>query len=162
MVHRRDRRRDELAQGVFGGLADDATKTFGGIRDALAAGDIALAAKVLWAMLKLEWQKGLAFLEGLWEGFKGYWNDAVIGLAMIFTNATAKIKTLWAELIGWMEKKWNCLQDQRLSPRRWRVGFRTDLCEAPGRQTLRRYTKKPCRSNFAPAPDGPAAKGCRY
>ena len=97
-------------KGVFSGLADDATKTFGGIRDALAAGDIALAAKVLWAMLKLEWQKGLAFLEGLWEGFKGYWNDAVIGLAIIFTNATAKVKTLWAELIGWMEKKWNAFK----------------------------------------------------
>jgi hypothetical protein len=97
-------------KGVFSGLADDATKTFGGIKDALAAGDIALAAKVLWAMLKLEWQTGIAFLEGTWEGFKGFWNDAVIGLAMIFTNATAKIKTLWAEMIGWMEKKWNAFK----------------------------------------------------
>ena len=97
-------------KGVFASLADDARKTFSGISDALAAGDIALAAKVLWAMLKLEWQKGLAFLEGQWEGFKGFWNDAVIGLAMIFTNATAKVKTLWAEMIGWMEKKWNAFK----------------------------------------------------
>jgi len=96
--------------GVFAGLADDARKTFGGISDALAAGDIALAAKVLWAMLKLEWQKGIAFLEGLWAGFKGFWNDAVVGLAIIFTNATAKVKTLWAEMIGWMEKKWNAFK----------------------------------------------------
>jgi hypothetical protein len=61
-------------------------------------------------MLKLEWQKGLSFLEAEWEGFKGFWNDAVIGLAMIFTNATAKVKTLWAEMIGWMEKKWNAFK----------------------------------------------------
>jgi len=97
-------------KAVFADLADDARKTFGAIGDALSAGDIALAAKVLWAMLKLEWQKGLAFLEGLWEGFEGFWNDAVIGLAMIFTNATAKVKTLWAEMIGWMEKKWNAFK----------------------------------------------------
>ncbi len=97
-------------KGVFRGLADDARKTFGGISDALAAGDIALAAKVLWAMLKLEWQKGLSFLEGLWEGFKGFWSDAVIGLAIIFTGAVAKIKTLWAEMIGWIEKKWNAFK----------------------------------------------------
>ena len=97
-------------KGVFRGLADDARKTFGGIADALAAGDMALAAKVLWAMLKLEWQKGLSFLEGLWEGFKGFWSDAVIGLAIIFTGAVAKIKTLWAELMGWLEKKWNAFK----------------------------------------------------
>ena len=83
--------------------------------DALAAGDISLAAKVLWAMLKLEWQKGLFFLEGLWEGFKGFWSDGVIGLAMIFTNAMAAVKTLWAEMIGWLEKKWEDFKISGLS-----------------------------------------------
>ena len=97
-------------KGVFSGLADDAKKAFGGIGDALAAGDMALAAKVLWATLKLEWQKGLAFLEGLWEGFKGFWSDAVLGLGIIFTGAVAKVKTLWAEMIGWMQKKWEAFK----------------------------------------------------
>ena len=97
-------------KGVFGGLADDARKTFGGIADALAAGDISLAAKVLWAMLKLEWQKGISGLEGLWEGFKGFWADAITGIALMFTNATAKVQTLWAEMIGWMQKKWNAFK----------------------------------------------------
>ena len=82
-------------------------KTFQGISDALAAGDISLAAKVLWAMLKLEWQKGLAFLEGLWEGFKGFWSDAVTGLAIGFTSAVASIQSLWIDLTNALTKIWN-------------------------------------------------------
>jgi hypothetical protein len=92
--------------GAFQGLVADASTAFGGIADALAAGNIALAAKVLWALLKLEWTKGVAFISGLWDSFKAFWSDAVIGLAMIFTNAVAKVKTMWAEMIGWMQKKW--------------------------------------------------------
>lgn len=95
---------------VFADLAADSSKTFQGIKDALVAGDIALAAKVLWAMLRLEWQKGVAFLETIWEGFKGTWNDAVMGIALAFTNAVAKVKTIWADMIGWMEKTWNAFK----------------------------------------------------
>ena len=94
-------------QEVFKGLADDAKKTFGGISDALAVGDIALAAKVLWAMLKLEWQKGLTFLEGSWEGFKGFWSDAVTGLAIGFINGMAAIRTAWVSLTNFLTKTWN-------------------------------------------------------
>jgi len=35
--------------------------------DALAAGDIGLAAKVLWTAIKLEWQKGINYVNELWE-----------------------------------------------------------------------------------------------
>ena len=62
LVHRRDRQGDGLAQGRFSAAWPTTPPgSFDGIRDALAAGDITLAAKVLWAMLKLEWQKGQRF-----------------------------------------------------------------------------------------------------
>ena len=54
--------------------------------------------------------KGTFGLEGLWEGFKGFWADAITGIALMFTNATAKVQTLWAEMIGWMQKKWNAFK----------------------------------------------------
>lgn len=92
---------------AFRGLAEDAQKTFAGIGDALAAGDMALAAKVLWAMLKLEWQKGLAFLEGVWDGFKAFWSDAVTGLAIGFVNGLATIRSAWVDLTTFLTKVWN-------------------------------------------------------
>src|SRR5690606_35688170 len=50
----------------FGVLQADATDAWNGIADALAAGKITLGAKVVWAGLKLEWQRGSAFLLDLW------------------------------------------------------------------------------------------------
>ena len=48
--------------------------TFGAIGDALAAGDISLAAKVLWAVLKLEWQKGAQCLTEILGRREGYFH----------------------------------------------------------------------------------------
>ena len=55
---------------AFRSLGSDIMATFSAIGDALSAGDIALAAKVLWAMLKMEWQKGVNWLTETWIGFK--------------------------------------------------------------------------------------------
>lgn len=54
---------------AFRVLKDDALKTFGGISDAMAAGDLGLAAEILWASLKVEWERGLLYLKGLWDNF---------------------------------------------------------------------------------------------
>jgi len=42
----------------FQALKSTAIQAFGGIGDALAAGDLGLAARILWLTLKMEWQKG--------------------------------------------------------------------------------------------------------
>ena len=42
----------------------------GGISDALAAGDIALAAEILWLSLKVIWQQGVAALNKAWADGK--------------------------------------------------------------------------------------------
>jgi hypothetical protein len=54
----------------FKDLSDFASASFQGISDALMAGDIALAAKILWLSLKIAWQTGVLQLTKLWEWLK--------------------------------------------------------------------------------------------
>lgn len=81
-------------------LKEDALSTFGGIADALAAGDISLAAKILWLMLKMEWTRGVNFLEKVWLNVRNFFiktgYDAWHGLL-------ALVETVWHALeVGWM------------------------------------------------------------
>lgn len=64
----------------FADLSDFASESFQGISDALVAGDIALAAKILWLSLKVIWQKGVLELTRLWESLKGGAMKIVYGL----------------------------------------------------------------------------------
>lgn len=99
-----------LGEG-FTTLQADATDAWNGIADALAAGNLALAAKVVWAGLKLEWQRGSAFLLDLWEATVG-------GLAIIFTQGWYGIQEVfwtvvyaladaWDWVIGGITTLWN-------------------------------------------------------
>ena len=105
----------------FNALKDDAVKAFGGIKDALMAGDIGLAAKIFWLTLKLEWERGTAPLREVWQnivdGMRAEWEIAVNGLAQTFIWLTNKLETLWAQfgarwkrttirLGDWMAKQW--------------------------------------------------------
>ncbi len=64
----------------FQKLSAFATASFQGISDALMAGDIVLAAKVLWLSLKVTWQKGVLELLRLWEWLKGGATKIVYGM----------------------------------------------------------------------------------
>jgi hypothetical protein len=96
--------------GVFDILKSDALTAFGGIRDALASGDIALAAKVLWSLLKLEWQRGINWVKDLWSGFKWYflsvWNEAVFSLSTTITEAWSGLKRAWVNVVSFMKSIW--------------------------------------------------------
>jgi hypothetical protein len=59
--------------GVFGTLLDTAKMTFGGIMDAMAAGQFVLAAKILWAGLKLAFFEGSA---AVLSAFTFLWDNA--------------------------------------------------------------------------------------
>lgn len=106
----------------FGALKDTALAAWQGIGDALAAGDLALAAKIVWLTLKMEWQRGINFLEAKWLDFKGFfvgvWQNAVFGIARLMTDAWAGIQVGWLEtitvlsnawtgFIGFLQKGWN-------------------------------------------------------
>ena len=94
----------------FQALKETALAAFQGIGDALAAGDLALAAKILWLTLKMEWQKGINWLQAKWLDFKGFFvsvfQKAVFTLARFMTDAWAGIQIAWVETISFLADSW--------------------------------------------------------
>ena len=111
-------RTTSLADGALKWLADrfrqlwsEATASFQGIADALAAGDFALAGQVLWASLKLQWQKGVAAVNKLWEDAKWYffatWQEATSWLAEKFIEIWAGLKSGFVQTVAFLTKTWH-------------------------------------------------------
>jgi hypothetical protein len=94
----------------FGRLRDFATKVLGGITDALAAGDIPLAAQILWLALQLVWQKGVASLSRIWLGARDFfvttaqkmWFGAIAAAQMGFHA----LEIGWIETTAFLSKTW--------------------------------------------------------
>ena len=82
-------------------LADDAKEAWGGIADALASGDIAQAAKILWLTLKMEFTRGVNALQTMWLDFRNFFIR--IGYDA-WTCLLAGAETVWHGLeVGWIE-----------------------------------------------------------
>jgi len=111
---------DWLSEG-FAELADEAKTSFGAIGKALASGDIAMAARVLWAFLKLEWEKGCGLLEKAWLNFRNFfirigygafygllavgeyvWH----GLEVAWIETTSFLSQTWTKFTSWVQKAW--------------------------------------------------------
>jgi hypothetical protein len=94
----------------FSILKTTAVSAWKGIGDALAAGDIALAAKILWTSLKMEWQRGIHFLNGLWIKFKEFFmsiaTDAFYGTATLLVDAWAGLQVAWVETVTFLQNIW--------------------------------------------------------
>ncbi|MCY2927781.1 MAG: hypothetical protein NT031_20550 [Planctomycetota bacterium] len=97
-------------------------EAFGGIADALAAGDIGLAAKILWQTLKLWWLTGVNWITGIWSsglasvkiffarvwgGIRLIWEDVVNALVIGWVEAVAGLKQGWASFCGYVHTAWN-------------------------------------------------------
>ncbi len=106
----------------FETLRDDAVASYQGIADALAAGDITLAAKILWLTLKMEWTRGINFLEKAWLNFRNFFikigYDAWHGLLAVveivwhalevgWIETTAFLSKTWTQFTGWVTKGWH-------------------------------------------------------
>ncbi|MCY2927916.1 MAG: hypothetical protein NTV86_00190 [Planctomycetota bacterium] len=106
---------------AFAGLYDDAVYAFGGIADALSAGDIGLAAKILWDTLKVWWLTGVAairetwatglggmgaFFAKVWGGVRLIWENVTNGLCIGWVETIAALKQGWASFCGWVAKAW--------------------------------------------------------
>jgi hypothetical protein len=81
----------------FGELRDFATDVFHGISDALIAGDIKLAADILWATLAVAWRTGVNVLTGIWLKFK-------LGMAEIWFGLIDGLKSAWTIFQGWLSQ----------------------------------------------------------
>ncbi len=94
----------------FTRLRDWVTKVVGGISDALAAGDIALAAEILWLSLKVVWQQGVAALNKVWLEAKeffvstayGMWYGALAAAEVVFHA----LEVAWIETTAFLSKTW--------------------------------------------------------
>ena len=102
-------------------LKDDAVAAYQGIADALLAGDLALAAKILWLTMRMEWTRGINFLEKVWLNFRNFFirigYDAWSGLLAIveivwhalevgWIETVAFFKQLWSNLVGFFARLW--------------------------------------------------------
>lgn len=86
----------------FGDLLGTATTTLDGIVDAMSSGNMALAAKVLWAGVNAAWLQGT-------QGLRQVWREAVIGLSMVMTDAFAGIQSAWVITTRFMGDSWDML-----------------------------------------------------
>lgn len=106
----------------FSGFKKRALSAWGGIRDAIAAGDLGLAFKIVTLALKAEFIRLVGVLKSKWNSFVGFfakiWTNVVFGLSAVMTNAWAGIQSGWFELTdaladawsiltGFIEKTWN-------------------------------------------------------
>lgn len=91
-------------------LKDEALAAYDGIAAALASGDIALAAKILWLTLKVWWLKGVRSLLEVWLKFKhkfleiayAAWYGLKAGLETIWHGLTVA----WIETTAFLSKTW--------------------------------------------------------
>lgn len=108
--------------GWFGNLLSVARETFGGIADAIAAGDLALAAKVAWAGLKLAWLEGTNYLRETWvamtaglvkawfittAGVQQLWNATSSALSRTWSHVITFLGTAWDGFLGNFKRAWN-------------------------------------------------------
>jgi len=116
----------------FRWLRDAIYKVIGGISDALAAGDITLAAQILWLALKLAWQHGVDALNRAWLEAKRFfigtaqamwfgalaaaqqvfhalevaWIETTAFLSKTWTNFTSDLRQAWGIIQNWLTKRW--------------------------------------------------------
>ncbi len=88
----------------FAALTGIVGKTLGGIRDALAAGDIALAARVLWTGLRL------VFLEGTKE-IRETFTDGLLIMRLALVDVLGTMTRLWTRFASGVQSVWEKTQN---------------------------------------------------
>jgi len=96
--------------GKFATLQSEASDSYQGIADALAAGEIGLAAKVLWTTLKMWWTKGVTWISTIWNDamlwVKDTFTTAWGGLRSIFSTVGYGLKVAWIETTAFLADTW--------------------------------------------------------
>jgi hypothetical protein len=96
--------------GRFAELSRFASDSLRGIADALMAGDIALAARILWLSLKLAWDNGVAMLQRIWLAFSGFFvkvgYGAFYGVLAAAEFVWHAMKVVWIEGVSFLRKLW--------------------------------------------------------
>lgn len=93
---------------VFGRMGAAIANAWGGISDALSAGNLALAWEVASAHISAVWANTVVDLMDRWANFKS-WFEQTFGISTntIFTG----LRVAWIETIAFMKKRWLDMQD---------------------------------------------------
>lgn len=94
----------------FGKLRDFVGKVAGGIQDALAGGDISLAGQVLWASLRVVWEKGVLELMRAFNTLETAWVETVIAMEKFWVTFQSNLKKGWAVTGYWLKSAWSDLR----------------------------------------------------
>jgi len=109
--------------GKFSTLQSEASDSYQGIADALAAGDIGLAAKVLWTTLKMWWTKGVTWLSAIWNDgmlwLKDTFAQAWGGLRSIFSTVAYGLRVAWVETTAFLSDTWTSFVNGVLTAWHW-------------------------------------------
>ena len=100
----------DSARSWFGDLADIAGDTWGGIVDAIAAGDLSLAAEVAFAGIRAAFVRVVATLQRGWQGVTSYfletWSGVKEFFAGVFVDSFAAIESGWVSTITTLKSLW--------------------------------------------------------
>jgi hypothetical protein len=114
----------DTGKAAFEGLLATVKQAMKGIGDALAAGDVALAGKILWLSLRMEWEKGVGFLQGKWlelVGFlRGKFEEFTRWFAGALTDLWATVQAGWSSLfeLGDLDAKLKEIEENRQNAQR--------------------------------------------
>lgn len=115
--------------GKFLVLQAIATDVLHGISDSLAAGDISLAARILWTGLKAAWIEGTKELQTQWSGFKAtfvqtaaaafYGAEEILvkvmaGWQLLFVQVASAFKEIWNAAISAVAEKFENMSRNRM------------------------------------------------
>ncbi len=128
----------------FGELSGYVRKTIDGIRLALSNGQISLAARVLWAGLKVVWLEGTKEIR---ETFAGglFWMrktllTVTIAMQRLWISFSSGIRTAWEKTQGWLAKRF--LELQGLFDDSLDVDAAKEVIEGQARAGLDRIAKE--------------------
>jgi len=109
----------------FGELREIASNAFGGIADALAAGEILLAARILWLGLKSLWQSGTHELDLMWlrsTRFVGdVFDEVVYGMLHAWNSITNAFEVAWIETVSFLKNTWVAFVDTVVEAWEWTI-----------------------------------------
>ena len=100
----------DFLRGVFQRIRETAQRAFQGIGDTLRAGNLQLAAQILWQQLRLEWTRGVGFLNKQWQDWKTFFlrvaNEAAFGVSSALVNAWAGVQEGFIVVVDGLIDAW--------------------------------------------------------
>jgi hypothetical protein len=104
--------------GQFTTLKADAISAFKGIAAAMSAGDLQLAAQILWQALKVEWLKGTMFLKSTWFDWtktaRQNFSTLTFAMAKMMTNAWFALRSIWASMSSDLTGTWGTMIERMI------------------------------------------------